>query len=198
MVSGQNGDGSARLAQAAVIYVRGDPLGDALTAGFPDRVLQFCHDVVGLRRPDQRANLDQWSQGEVCTLDQQVGRQVRSCTGLLRVDDSLGQTIDFLLLAKRAAAAAKRLSREAVAQLPLDRRLGKVAKKPDFSRAVEDVTRGSHLGRLLRLPQCKYLKNIVERRIKRLLRPGLDFDSRKAARLTLPGYETLALTDRSQ
>ena len=54
---------------------------------------------------------------------------------------------------------------------------------------------------LLALRQCKYLNNIVEqdhRRIKRLVRPGLGFASLPTARVTLAGYEAMAMIRKGQ
>ena len=47
----------------------------------------------------------------------------------------------------------------------------------------------------------KYLNNIVEqdhRRIKRLVRPGLDFGGFWTARRTLAGYAAIAMTRKGQ
>jgi IS6 family transposase len=88
---------------------------------------------------------------------------------LYRAVDSRGQTIDFLLSAKRDAEAAKRFFRKALAQLHT----------------------------VNRLRQVKYLNNIVEqdhRRVKRLTGPGLGFGGFwTARRRTLAGYEAMAM-----
>ena len=55
--------------------------------------------------------------------------------------------------------------------------------------------------RFARLRQCKYLNNLVEqdhRRIKRLVRPGLGFDSLRTAKQTLAGYKAMAMIRTGQ
>jgi transposase, IS6 family len=98
-----------------------------------------------------------------------------------RALDSRGQTIDFLLAARRDTAAAKRLFRKAMAQPRVaNPRTLTVDKNPAYPRAVADMKSDGQLSRRTCLWQCKYLNNIVEqdhRRIKRLVRPGLGFGS---------------------
>jgi transposase-like protein len=60
------------------------------------------------------------------------------------------------------------------------------------------------LSRRTCLRQCKYLNNIVEqdhrrnRRIMRLVRPGLGFGSFHPARRTLAGFETMAMMRKGE
>jgi transposase-like protein len=80
-----------------------------------------------------RTTVFRWVQAYAATLEQRVRRHLRPCTGSWRVDetlikvkgvwtylcravDSLGQSIDFLLSARRDAAAARRFFRKALAQ----------------------------------------------------------------------------------
>ncbi len=123
-------------------------------------------------------------------------------TCLHRAVDSLGQTIDFLLSARRDAGAAKRFFRNALAQPhAVNPRMIMVDKNPAYPRAVADMKRARDLWRFSRLRQCRYLNNIVEqdhRRIKRLVRPGLGFGSLRTARRTLAGYEVMAMTRKGQ
>ncbi len=91
-------------------------------------------------------------------------------TYLCRAVDSLGQTIDFLLSARRDAAAAMRFFRKAQAQPhTVNPRTITVDKNAAYPRAVADMKRAGDLWRFSRLRQRKYLNNIVEqdhRRIK--------------------------------
>ncbi len=123
-------------------------------------------------------------------------------TYLYRAVDSLGQTIDFLLSARRDAAAAKRFFRKALAQPhTVNPRTITVDKNPAYPRAAADMKRAGQLWRFSRLRQCKYLNNIVEqdhRRIKRLVRPGLGFGSFRTAKRTLAGYEAMAMIRKGQ
>ena len=123
-------------------------------------------------------------------------------TYLYRAVDSLGQTIDFLLSARRDAAGAKRFFRKALAQPhTINPRTIAVDKNPAYPKATAEMKRTGDLWRFSRLRQCKYLNNIVEqdhRRIKRLVRPGLGFGSLPTARRTLAGYEAMAMIRKGQ
>jgi transposase, IS6 family len=163
--------------------------------------------------------LFRWVQAYAATLGKRVRRHLRPCTGSWRVDetyikvrgvwtylyravDSLGQTIDFLLSARRDAAAPKRFFRKALAQPhTVNPRTITVDKNPAYPRAAAELKRTGELWRFSRLRQCKYLNNIVKqdhRRIKRLVRPGLGFGSLLTARQTLAGYEAMAMIRKRQ
>ena len=140
--------------------------------------------------------LFRWIQAYAGTLEKRIRRHLLPCTGSWRVDetyikvkgvwtylyravDSVGQTIDFLLSARRDAVAAKRFFRKALAQPhTVTPRTITVDKNPAYPKAAAEMKRAGDLWRFSRLRQCKYLNNIVEqdhRRIKRLVRPGLGF-----------------------
>ncbi|MFZ6765244.1 IS6 family transposase, partial [Pseudoroseomonas sp. WGS1072] len=163
--------------------------------------------------------LFRWVQAYAAKLEQRVRHHLRPCTGSWRVDetyikvkgawtylyrvvDSLGQTIDFLLSARRNTAAAKRFFRKALAQPhSVNPRTITTDKNPAYPRAVVDMKRAGELWRFSRLRQCKYLNNIVEqdhRRVKRLVRPGLGFGSLQTARPTIAGYEAMAMIRKGQ
>ena len=123
-------------------------------------------------------------------------------TYLYRAVDSRGQTIDFLLSAKRDTAAAKRFFRKALAQPhTVNPRTITVDKNPAYPKAVTEMKQNAELWRRSRLRQVKYLNNIVEqdhRRIKRLIRPGLGFGGFWTARRTLTGMEAMAMIRKGQ
>ena len=90
---------------------------------------------------------------------------------LYRAVDSTGQTIDFLLTAKRDTAAAKRFFRRALAHPgnPMPRVIN-VDKNRAYPVAVKNLKQEGTLRRRCRLRQCKFLNNIVEqdhRNVKR-------------------------------
>jgi transposase, IS6 family len=123
-------------------------------------------------------------------------------TYLYRAVDSRGQTIDFLLSAKRDAEAAKRFFRKALAQPHTGNpRTITVDKNPAYPKAVAELKECAELWDGSRLRQVKYLNNIVEqdhRRVKRLTRPGLGFGGFWTARRTLAGFEAMAMIRKGQ
>src|SRR4028119_1537818 len=123
-------------------------------------------------------------------------------TYLYRAVDSRGQTIDFLLSAKRDAEAAKRFFRKALGQPhTVNPRTITVDKNPAYPCAVAEMKEDGELWRFARLRQCKFLNNMVEqdhRRVKRLVRPGLGFGGLHTARRTLAGYEAMAMIRKGQ
>jgi IS6 family transposase len=160
-----------------------------------------------------------WIQAYALDLEKRVRPYLRLSNGLWRVDetyirvkgrwtylyravDSRGQTIDFLLAAKRDAAAAKRFFRKALQQPhTVNPRTITFDKNPAYPRAIAGMKADGELWRRSRLRQVKYLNNIVEqdhRRVKRLVRPGLGFGGFHTARRTLAGYEVMAMMRKGQ
>ena len=172
-----------------------------LAAMLADRVVMVDHTT-----------LFRWVQAYAVSFERRIRKHLSPFNGLWRVDetyikvkgvwthlyraiDSLGQTIDVLLSAKRDMAAAKRFFRKALRQPhTVNPRTITVDKNPAYPRAVRELKRAGRLWRFSRLRQRKYLNNIVEqdhRRIKRLVRPGLGVGSLRTARRTLAGYEAM-------
>jgi len=114
---------------------------------------------------------------------------------LYRAVDSTGQTIDFLLTAKRDAAAAKRFFRRALAnkgnRMP---RVINVDKNRAYPVAVGELKEQGTIRRRCRLRQCKYLNNIVEqdhRSVKRRTWLAKGCGSVPTAWRTLRGIEAM-------
>jgi transposase, IS6 family len=82
---------------------------------------------------------------------------------LYRAVDSTGQTIEFLLTAKRDAAGAKRFFRKALSSPgnPVPRAIN-VDTNRAYPLGVETLKSGGRLPRRVYLRQCKYLNNVVE------------------------------------
>jgi IS6 family transposase len=116
---------------------------------------------------------------------------------LYRAVDSTGQTIDFLLTAKRDAASAKRFFRKALAAPGnVQPRVINVDKNPAYPVAVEQLKRDGTVRRRCRLRQCKYLNNIVEqdhRTVKCRTRLAMGYGSFHSAWRTLRGIEAVNL-----
>ena len=121
---------------------------------------------------------------------------------MYRAVDSCGQTIDFLLSAKRDAEAAKQFFRKALAQPhTVNPRTITVDKNAAYPKATAEMKKDGEMWRRSRLRQVKYLNNILEqdhRNVKRLTDPGLGFGSFWTARRTLAGYEAMAMIRKGQ
>jgi transposase, IS6 family len=160
-----------------------------------------------------------WIQAYAMELEKRIRPHLRTSNGSWRVDetyvkvkarwtylyravDSRGQTIDFLLSAKRDAEAAKRFFRKALAQPhTVNPRTITVDKNAAYPKAVTAMKKDGELWRRSRLRQVTYLNNIVEqdhRRVKRLIQPGLGFGGFWTARRTVAGYEAMAMIRKGQ
>jgi transposase, IS6 family len=82
---------------------------------------------------------------------------------LYRAVGSTGQTIDFLLAARRDTAAAKRFFEKVFSSSsnPIPRVIN-VDKNRAYPAAVEALKADGTLPRRVRLRQCKYLNNVIE------------------------------------
>src|SRR5665811_755660 len=121
---------------------------------------------------------------------------------LYRAVDSNGNTIDFMLSAKRNKEAAKRFLKKALGskhnQIP-----GAITvdKNPAYPSAVNELKNDRILPQNVNLRQIKYLNNIVEqdhRSIKRIVRPMLGFQSFNTAIKTLKGIEIMHMIKKGQ
>jgi transposase-like protein len=121
---------------------------------------------------------------------------------LYRALDSAGQTINFMLSAKRDTKAAKRFFRKMLkAPKHQSPRVINVDRNNAYPPAVEELKEEGVLAVTSQLRQCKYLNNIVEqdhRFIKRRINPGLGFFSFKTARRTIGGYEVMHMMRKGQ
>src|SRR5947207_7469579 len=117
---------------------------------------------------------------------------------LYRAVDSTGQTIEFLLTAKRDAAGAKRFFRKALRSPgnPV-RRVINVDKNPAYPAAVEALKAEGVLPRRVQLRQCKYLNNVVEqdhRTVKKRVWLAKGYGSFVTAWRTLQGIEAVNMS----
>ena len=121
-----------------------------------------------------------WIQAYAVELERRIRPHLRGSNGSWRVDetyvkvkgrwtylyravDGRGQTIDFLLSAKRDAEAAKRFFRKALGQPhTVNPRTITVDKNTAYPKAAADMKADGELRRRTRLRQVKYLNNIVE------------------------------------
>ena len=121
---------------------------------------------------------------------------------LYRAVDSTGQTIDFMLSAKRDAKAAKRFFRKMLkAPKHQSPRVINVDRSKAYPPAIEELKKEGVLVMTSQLRQCRYLNNLIEqdhRFIKRRVNPGLGFSSFNTARRTIKGYEAMHMVRKGQ
>jgi transposase-like protein len=123
-------------------------------------------------------------------------------TYLYRAVDSAGATIDFLLTARRDAAAVKRFFRNALLAPGHPRpRVINVDGNRSYPKVVQELKQEGKLGRHCRCRTCPYLNNIVEqdhRAIKRRVNASQGFRSFHGARRTIQGYEVVHIIRKGQ
>ncbi|MBC7414156.1 MAG: IS6 family transposase [Herminiimonas sp.] len=117
---------------------------------------------------------------------------------LYRTVDKSGDTVYFLLRAKRAHAAARAFFERAIGLHDMPEKIT-IHKSGANTAAIVSIQADSGLTIVLR--QSKYLNNIVEqdhRTIKRVTRPMLGFKTFRCARIIIAGIETMHLIRKGQ
>lgn len=121
---------------------------------------------------------------------------------LYRAVDSSGNTLEFMLSAKRDKPAAKRFFRKALkVTYTQEPRVINVDKNAAYPSAIDELKAEETLTQACELRQNKYLNNIVEqdhRFIRKLVNPGLGFKSFYTARRTIIGYEMMNMICKGQ
>ena len=134
-------------------------------------VQEYAPEIDKRCRPHLRPTNDSWRVDE--TYIEVKGKPKY----LYRAVDSEGNTIDFLLSAKRDAKAAKRFFRKTLKAIhTCCPRVVTVDKNAAYPKAIDELTQKQELPKQVQLRQKKYLNNIVEqdhRGIKRLVKPGM-------------------------
>jgi len=117
---------------------------------------------------------------------------------LYRAVDRAGDTVYFLLTAKRDLAAARRFLERAINLHDLPEKIT-IDKSGANTAAIESVKAGACVDILMR--QNKYLNNIVEQdhlAVKRITRPMLGFKSFWSARIVIAGIEVMHMIRKGQ
>jgi putative transposase len=117
---------------------------------------------------------------------------------LYRAVDRLGQTVDFLLTARRDVAAARRFFERAIDRHGVPEKIT-IDKSGANTAAVHCLMADS--GVTIELRQSKYLNNLIEqdhRAIKRIVRPMLGFKDFHCARRLIAGIETMHMVKKGQ
>jgi transposase-like protein len=115
-----------------------------------------------------------------------------------RAVDKEGNTIDYLLTAKRDMKAAKRFFTKAIKSNGHPE-LVNVDKSGSNKAALNSINEETE--EQIEIRQCKYLNNIVEqdhRNIKRITRPMLEFKNFHCAQKTLAGIELMKMIKKGQ
>ena len=115
-----------------------------------------------------------------------------------RAVDKEGDTIDFLLTAKRDKLAATRFLRQAIRNncTPAKINIDKSGSNTSAIKAYNDEA-----GTDIEIRQCKYLNNIVEqshRSVKQKTRAALGFKAFHSAHATLQGVEVVQMIRKGQ
>ena len=117
---------------------------------------------------------------------------------LYRAVDKVGDTVDFLLTAKRDRKAAKRFLNKAIGDQPRPLKINidkSGANEAGIKAYIEDV------GASIEIRKCKYLNNIVEqdhRWVRRRTRAALGFKAFHSAHATLAGVEAVRMISKGQ
>jgi transposase, IS6 family len=126
----------------------------------------------------------------------------KSCKYLYRAVDKEGNTIEFMLSAKRDVSAAKRFFKKVMRadhrRLPLSISVDKNAAYPEAFTSSQDA---KILPRDCKLRRVKYLNNIIEQDhwfIKKRMRACLGYRSFDAAERTLQGVEAMNMMRKGQ
>jgi transposase, IS6 family len=164
-------------------------------------------------------SLYRWVQRFAPELERRLRRHLRPCRGpwhidetyvrvggewryLYRAVDGTGQTIDFLLSAKRDKKAARRFLRRALGRdNTRNPRTIVTDRLTSYPGALREMKRAGELWRFTRHRRGRWLNNMVEqdhRRIKRRTGPMLGFQSFRTARRTLAGVEAMAMLTKGQ
>jgi transposase-like protein len=147
-------------------------------------------------RPHLNPTNDSWK------LDETYIKVKKTWKYLYRAIDSEGNTLDFMLSAKRDAKAAKRFFTKVLGgQHPDTPRVINVDQNPAYPSALKDLKADKTMPEETELRQVKYLNHLIEqdhRFIKRRTNPGLGFASFNTARRTIQGYEAMNMIRKGQ
>ncbi len=152
-------------------------------------VLKYAPQLDQRVRPHLKLTNDSWR------VDETYIRVKGEWKYLYRAVDSTGNTLDFMLSAKRDKKAATHFFRKILkaghTQPP---RVINVDKNAAYPTAVDALKNKQTLSKTVELRQNKYLNNAVEqdhRNLKRIVKPMMGFQSFNTARRTLQGIEAM-------
>jgi transposase-like protein len=165
------------------------------------------------------STINRWVLKYAPELDKRIRRHLNSTNDSWRVDetyiqvkgawkylyravDSIGNTLDFMLSAKRDGVAAARFFRKVLkAEHTQAPRVVTVDKNAAYPVGMEALKGDETLAAETKLRQSKYLNNVLEqdhRAIKRIVKPMMGFKSFNTARRTLRGIEAMKMIRKGQ
>lgn len=154
-------------------------------------VLRYAPELDKRVRPHLQPTNDSWRVDETYI---QIKGEWKY---LYRAVDSQGNTLDFMLSAKRDGKAAARFFRKVLkVNHVTPPGVINVDKNAPYPVAIEQLKSEQILTTETQLRQVKYLNNRIEqghRNIKRIVKPMLGFKSFHSARQTLSGIEAMSM-----
>ena len=136
--------------------------------------------------------------GNSWRMDETYIKVAGHCKNLYRTVDRAGDTVDFMVTAKRNMASARRFLERTINLHDVPEKIT-IDKSGANTAAIESVKADACVDILMR--QYKYLSNIARqdhRAIKRITRPMLGFKSFWSARIIIVGIETMHMIRRGQ
>lgn len=159
-------------------------------------VLKYAPEMDKRMRPHLQLTNDSWRVDETYI---QIKGEWKY---LYRAVDSQGNTLDFMLSAKRDGKAAARFFRQVLkANHVMQPRVINVDKNAAYPVAIEMLKSEQMLAAQTELRQVKYLNNLIEqdhRNIKGIVKPMLGFKTFNSARRTLRGIEVMNMIRKGQ
>jgi transposase-like protein len=159
-------------------------------------VLNYAPELDKRIRPHLKPTNDSWR------VDETYIEIKGAWKYLYRAVDSEGNTLDFLLSAKRDGKAAARFFRKVLkAKHTQTPRVVTVDKNAAYPVAMDELKEDQTLKAETELRQSKYLNNMIEqdhRNIKRITKPMMGFQSFNTARRTLRGIEAMNMLRKGQ
>ena len=163
------------------------------------------------------STLQRWVERFVRLIDERVRKRKRPVNSSWRMDetyirlngkwvylyravDKYGDTIDFLLRAKRDGAAAKAFFRKAFKENGIPEKV--TVDKSGYNKcALDFFNEGHEKDERFEIRQVKYLNNIAEqdhRFIKKRTKPMLGFKNFQSAKETISGIENIRIIQKGQ
>jgi len=163
------------------------------------------------------STLQRWVKRFVRLIDERVRKRKRLVSGSWRMDetyirlngkwgylyravDKYGDTVDFLLRAKRDGIAAKAFFRKAFRENGMPETVT-IDKSGSNKCALDSINEGLSKAEQCEIRQVKYLNNIAEqdhRFVKKRTKPMLGFKNFQSAKETLSGIENIRMIQKGQ